>query len=186
MRGIFGTILVISLLLISGTNQVKAGNELEPNFVDNQNDTIEYWDIISAWFFEEPNNKDILRIHLKMNEQSQYIRSIIIIRFTCGDIEYCIKSTISFFGIPYSILTTHDTDTRNSQVFPVKINIDFEQNIIRFKIPKYICNNMKEGALITNTYVSASYIHAGLFNRNLLIYSLFHDTAFGNNYQIQY
>jgi len=184
--GLFSALLVASLLLIPGTQLIKAGDETQPEFKDAWNDTIEYWDIISGWFQEINDEKETLRITMRMHGFTRIGRSNLIINFTCNDIIYFLNATITFFGIPKSTIAMYDTYNDEWQTTQVKTNIDFYRNQMTFKIPKTECKNLRRGMLITDACATASYIHCHFLDQFPLIHNLMHDTVYGDNYKIKY
>jgi hypothetical protein len=174
------------LLLIPGTQLIKAGDETQPEFKDAWNDTIEYWDIISGWFQEINAEKETLRITMRMHGFTRIGRSNLIINFTCDDIIYYLNATITFFGIPKSTIAMYDTYNDEWQTTQVKTNIDFYRNQMTFKIPKTECKNLRRGMLITDACATASCIHCHFLDQFPRIHNLMHDTVYGDNYKIKY
>jgi len=181
--GILGTLLVVELFILSGTTIVEAGTEMQPEFLDDWNDTLDQWDIISAWFYESGDDKQILTVKIQMHEINYIERSTVLIKFKCDDIEYYVNTTISFLGIPRSTLAIHTSDWMN---IPIKSNVDFDRNRITCKIPKSVCDNLNCGSLLTDTFVSAGSIHCQYLNQYCVLYSLLHDTSYGKDYRILY
>lgn len=184
--GLFSALLVASLLLIPGTQLIKAGDETQPEFKDAWNDTIEYWDIISGWFQEINDEKETLRITMRMHGFTRIGRSKLIINFTCDGIIYFLNATITFFGIPKSTIAMYDTYNDEWQTTKVKANIDFYRNQMTFKIPKTECKNLHRGMMITDACATASYVHCHFLDQFPLIHNLMHDTVYGENYKIKY
>ncbi len=184
--GVFSALLVVSILLLPGTQLIKAGDETQPEFIGQWNDTIEYWDIISGWFQEIDDEKETLRITLRMHGFTLIGRSKLTINFTCDEIIYYLNATITFFGIPKSTIAMYDTYNEEWQTTKVKANIDFYRNRITFKIPKTECKNLDRGMMITDASASASYFHCHILDKYPIIHNLMHDTVYGKNYKIKY
>lgn len=182
--GIITTILIVGLLTLSSIQLVKAGSEFQPEFEDTRNDTIRYWDILSAWFTESQDDPDTLRIILRMHGSTPYIQSRIFIKFKCDSIKYYLNASINILGIPTATIAQHTNNEWTTHT--VKGNIDFEQNLITFKIPKDQCQKLKTKAMITDAFASTSYIHCHHLNSYLILYSLLHDSVYGKDYQIKY
>ena len=184
--GLFSALLVASILLLPGAQLIKAGDETQPEFVDQWNDTLEYWDIISGWFQEIPDDKETLRITMRMHGFTRIGRSNLIIKFRCDDINYYLNATITIFGIPKSTIAMYDNYNDEWQTTKVKANIDFYRNLITFKIPKTDCKNLHRGTIITDTSATASYFHCHILDQYPIIHNLMHDTVYGKNYKIRY
>lgn len=180
--GRLATVLLIGFLVISGVQHIQAGDGTQPELKDTRNDSLKKWDILSGWFHESTNDKNILQVTIQMHTLSR-IPSAYKVLFDIDSTEYKLNLTIKPLSIPRFQLTIKN---ENTIIHTVKGNIDFVEYLITFKIPKNICPQMKRGSLITNTSASAELNWAHFLPKNSLIHSYVCDVVHGSNYKIQY
>jgi len=186
------TILITSVLCITGS--VLAGDEENPEIVDETNDTdLLFLDIESAWFYENVDEPEYLFTALKVNSLNPYSNTVLSIRWSYNGKEY----VSGFNSHKFREYTFRSGDPKRAtywqwiQMPECQGLIDQDKNIITWKILKSDIGNPKKDDVLTNTRASA----VPGFPISFVYYFLrldFRDFApseqgnYGLNYVIQY
>lgn len=198
MKKIFGIFVCMLLITIMFSATVIAGDEENPEIIDDENDTggspaihlskssLKAIDILSAWFYENQNEPDYLFIAIKVVDLNYllFLRSTYSVKWRYDVTTYEAKVRTQFQGL-YFLATLE-------RYYPKKINLisaDFkkENNIVTLKIPKNLIGDPQPSDILTQTNAWTSITFGG-FNLGL---ELAYDTApnnqlHGKNYVIQY
>ena len=155
MKKIIG-ILVSMLLFFSMLSiNVMAGNEQNPEIEDETEDNIaDFLDIISAWFYENPDEPEFLFVSLKLKEITNLrFKQHLTIHWTHNDIE-CAAGMYIGFGTPWMGFSAGWGHGWWFQEHYVEITGEYnlDTDIFTCKIPKEVINNPKQGDILTNTY----------------------------------
>ena len=160
---IFMICMSIIVMLQPMTMSVIAGDEGNPEIIDDENDIIGprgniitrnqfyYIDIISAWFFEDENEPDYLFISLKIKDLRLPVNSIFNVYWNYKDSTYIVQlaNDIASRSSDRSVLIKY-TD-REISVEKISCRVDYDKNIITFKTPKRIIGDPRENDKLTST-----------------------------------
>ncbi len=191
------TILIFTLLITSvlcTTSSVLAGDEENPEIVDETNDTdLLFLDIESAWFYENVDEPEYLFTALKVNSLNPYSNTVLSIRWSYNEKEY----VSGFTSHKLREYTFRSGDPKRAtywqwnQMPECQGAIDQDKNIITWKILKSDIGNPQKDDVLTNTRAAA----VPGFPISFVYYFLrldFRDFApreqgtYGLNYVIQY
>ena len=157
MRKKLFTILVCMLFIstiITITETVLAGDEENPEIIDEEeDDIISYLDLYSAWFDEKEDEPDFLYAYIKINEINPYhLKQHITIHWDYNG-EKCAAGLHIGYGSPwYSYSAGYGQGWWFKEHYE-EITGDFDENgIITLKIPKEYILNPEEGDVLENTY----------------------------------
>ena len=185
------------------SNSVIAGNENNPEIIDNDHDIIgpkelikipnilyplfNNIDIISGWFDENPQQTDVLLISIKINSLDfKSFFNTYVFRWNYNYTEY------------FSIFNTHSNgqfqiagagyiDGDGEHIFEVNISIDHENKTITWLIPKNNIGNLKSGDRLKYPWIFAGSRFQNSFLLNIYNRELGKDiTNIGSYYVIQY
>jgi len=150
------TLLITSVLCITGS--VLAGDEENPEIVDEINDTdLLFLDIESAWFYEEITEPEYLYTALKVNLLNPKANAVLSIRWSYNGKEY----VSGFNSYKFREYTFRGGDPKRAtywqwnQMPECQGTIDQNTNIITWKILKSDIGNPKKDDVLTNTRASA-------------------------------
>jgi len=147
--------LVLSMTL---TISVPAGTEEDPEIVDEEDtDVVDYLDVISAWFYEKPDEPDYLFTALKMKEIKPFhFKQHLVVHWEHNGIP-CASGMVIGYGEPWFDFHAGYGHGWWFEEHYLRVEgfCDDETNIITWKIPKSIINNPQKGDVLENTYASA-------------------------------
>ncbi|MFE3846098.1 hypothetical protein ACFL1L_04490 [Thermoplasmatota archaeon] len=155
MKNKLSTIFV-SMLFITITLSItaQAGSEEDPEILDElDEESVEYLDIISAWFFEKEDEPQYLFISLKLNEITPYrLKQHLSVHWEYNG-EFCAAGLVIGYGKPWFFYHAGYGHGWCFQEFYEEIEGDYneESGIITYKIPKEIINNPQKGEVLTKT-----------------------------------
>ena len=194
------TLLIATILPITGS--VIAGDENDPEIVDDENDVIgpngniiagirfNHIDVISAWFFEKQNEPEYLFTSLKVINLRASINTGYEIFWRYNDIGYGTIISNDLIGILFSRLLSRAMllDFTNLEISEISYSIDQKNNIITFKTPKELIGNPQSGEKLTNTmaWTSAQFGYLLSPNTHLTWQDRGPDSGTGSDYIIQY
>ena len=194
------TLLIATILPITGT--VIAGDENDPEIVDDENDVIgpngniitgsrfNHIDVISAWFFEKQNEPEYLFTSLKVINLRPSITTVYEIFWRYNDIGYGTIISNSLASIFFSRLFSRAMllDFTNLEISEISYSIDRKNNIITFKTPKELIGNPQSGEKLTNTMAWTSVQFGYLLspNTHFIWQDRGPDSGTGSDYIIQY
>jgi hypothetical protein len=146
-------ILVSMLFILTAISvNVYAGSEEDPEITDETADTLfRYVDIISAWFFENPEEPDYLYTLMKIRDlQQSWLGGLYQIEWTYNDVIYASFVEIGYKGssIPEGWISGEYGRGSNDDLFNMPScegSIDKENGIISWKIPKMNIGDPKSG-----------------------------------------
>lgn len=148
------SICVVMLLLTVLFPSVLAGDEADPEIVDEEDTAVfNYLDIISAWFFEKEEEPEYLFTALKLREINPYhMKQHLTVHWTHNGIE-CASGLHIGYGQPWFSFSAGYGHGWWFQEFYEEIEgeYDLESGILICKIPKNIINNPQKGDVLTNT-----------------------------------
>ena len=191
------TLLIVTILPITGS--VIAGDENDPEIVDDENDVIgpngniiagsrfNHIDVISAWFFEKQSEPKYLFTSLKVINLRPSINTVYGIFWRYNDIGYAtiVSNDLISWLLGRSILVNLTTNSKTSEI---SCSIDQKNNIITFKTPKELIGNPQSGEKLTNTMAGTSVQFGVLLSPN--VYFIWQDrgpdSGPGSDYTIQY
>jgi hypothetical protein len=159
MKGKIVPIIIIMLMIsLSFSFTIYAGEEENPEIVDEENDTFLYsLDIISAWFYEKPDESEYLYTAMKVKLLNPNTNAVLSIRWTHNGKEYVsgldtfrYREDIFRCGDPQRATYWQWTDMPECEGI-----IDIENNIFIWKILKSNIGNPKSGDILTNTKAAA-------------------------------
>jgi hypothetical protein len=135
---------------------VIAGSEYDPEIIDDEeNDIVEFLDIISAWFYEKEDEPEYLFTGLKLKKiETNQLKQHLTVHWEHNDI-YCAASL--HIGYDEKNWISYQAGYGHGFWFQehyqsIEGNYDKETGIIECKIPKSIINNPKKDDVLTNTY----------------------------------
>jgi hypothetical protein len=152
--------LLILLLLISSILSFTAfaGDEENPEIEDNKGDAdLSFLDIESAWFHEKEEEPQYLFTSIKFQALNSNIPSVLSIKWHYNNIKYIAGLTTSFIR-PDEVrsgLYQRGSYWQWKQMPICQGILDYEKNIITWKIPKENIGNPKKGEILTKTQASA-------------------------------
>lgn len=132
----------------------------DPEIVDEKNDvfgplailplSFAHIDIISAWFYEDPNEPDYLFTAIKIRnlEYSSLLRAIYSIHWTYNGAQYVAAFHTQFSGN----FEQQFAGKYYGGLEPCECSFDLETDTITWKISKSIIGNPKPGDVLTNTF----------------------------------
>lgn len=155
IMGIFVIMMLISTIL---TITTIAGDESDPEIVDEIGDTpLGLLDIESAWFYEQIDEPNYLFIAMKINYLKENYNAVFSIRWSNGGENYAagvntfyFKETIFRSGLPKQANYWQWNRMPECDGF-----FDIENKIITWKIPKSTIGNLQPGDVLTNTKANA-------------------------------
>ena len=183
-------LLIITILPMTGT--VMAGDEENPEIEDEAGDALGYLDVLSAWFYENPDEPNYLYAAIKLRKPSSVIplQSLIIRWKFNGEI----FASALFIGLGIPWLDFKVGHVHNNIIDETIISGSFNKskNFILCKIPKSAIGDPQPGDILTNT---RSHCFSCLFGFNeqffkniafLRLYDHAPDDGYGKDYIIQY
>ena len=149
------TFLVCMLFILSIISiNVSAGSEEDPEIIDDEDDeTFDHLDIISAWFYEKEEEPDYLFTALKIKEINQNkFKQHLTVHWEHNGIE-CASSLHIGYGNPwFSFGAGYGHGFWFMEHYQrIEGEYDEETGIIICKIPKNIINNPQQGDVLTKT-----------------------------------
>ncbi len=174
-------IIVISIFMLlitaglSITDTVLAGNEENPEIVDETDDlfgmfirkpiifnffktlkifdieTFDFMDITSAWFYENPDQQDILYLAIEL-KNLEFInqRTIYAMHWKFNDKSYAAAVHVHTNGEIQGFFAGR-TIGRWGKYYDISGSFEIENNIVRFETPKSIIGNPEPGDILTKT-----------------------------------
>ena len=145
----------VCMLLLTTTFSVMAGDEINPEITDEEGDARDYLDIVSAWFYEEPDNPDYLYIAIKIKDLSGgFLGRGYSIHWNLNDIVYA--SGLDVYGFRGQKLWRSGEYGRGSvwewrKMSTVQGSYGEEIGIITWEIPKSDIGNPQPGDILTDT-----------------------------------
>ena len=154
MKKIVGILFCMLLVTTALSATVMAGDEQNPEIKDEvDNEVPDYLDIISAWFYENPDDPEYLFASLKLKEIS-YLRfkQHLTIHWEHNGVE-CAAGMFIGYGQPWFSFNAGYGHGWWFQEHYVNISGEYDLDIGVFtcKIPKEVINNPKKGDVLTNT-----------------------------------
>ncbi len=158
MKKIIGIFICMLLITIILPIAVTAGDETNPEIVDNVGDTpLSLLDIESAWFFEMEEEPDYLFIAMKILFLKENYNAVFSIRWSYDGNDYAagvntfsFRDTIFRCGLP-----KRATYWQWNSMPKCEGQIDIEDEIITWKIPKSTIGDPQPGDVLTNTKANA-------------------------------
>jgi hypothetical protein len=152
--------IFVCMLLISTTISISviAGDESDPEIVDDKGDTpLGLLDIESAWFYEEIDDPDNLFVAMKISNLKENYNAVFSIRWSFNNENYAagvntfyFKDTIFRCGLP------KQANYWQWNRMPECVGIfDIENGVMTWKIPKNTIGNPQHGDVLTNTKANA-------------------------------
>ena len=155
---IISVFIIMLMISISLPISVYAGSEEDPEIVDEEdNDVVDYLDVISAWFYEDENEPDYLFTALKMKEiNPAHLKQHLVVHWEHNGVP-CASGMILGYGDPW---IDYHAGYGHGWWFQehyqrIEGSYDEETGIIKWKIPKNVINNPQKGDVLENTYASA-------------------------------
>ena len=158
MKKITSIFVIMMLISTIFTITVIAGDESDPEIVDEIGDTpLGLLDIESAWFFEQIDEPDYLFVAMKINGLKENYNAVFSIRWSNGGVNYAagvntfyLKETIFRCGLP------KQANYWQWNRMPICDGIfDLENKVMTWKILKITIGNLKPGDVLTNTKANA-------------------------------
>jgi hypothetical protein len=166
-------LLIISFLSITDT--VLAGNEEDPEIVDEMDDlfgifirnpkvlnffkalkifnidNFDFMDIKSAWFYENPDQQDNLYCAIEL-KNLEFInqRTIYAMHWKFNQKSYAVAVHVYKNGETQAFFAGR-TIGRWGKYYDIDGTFDLENNIVRFETPKSIIGNPEPGDILTKT-----------------------------------
>jgi hypothetical protein len=158
MKKIIGIFICMLLLTIIFPISVNAGNQKNPEIVDDIGDTpLSLLDIESAWFYELEEEPNFLFTAMKILFLKENYNAVFTIRWSFDGIEYAaglntftFRDTIFRCGLPKQA-----TYWQWNNMPKCNGILDFQEGIITWKIPKSSIGNPQQGDILTNTKATA-------------------------------
>jgi len=158
-------VFLVSMLLIASllqfSNTVFAGDESDPEIIDEKEDLFGPWaepgtqdhyayiDIVSAWFTEDENEPDYLSLYLKVrNFVYVQLRAIYSLHWEHDGTEYAAGSHTHTYGA-YKVFIAGVS--RSGNYLSINGEYDEDNNIISFKVPKFLVGNPGQGDVLSMT-----------------------------------
>ena len=189
-RKIIGIIISMALILTLIPLNASSGDEENPEITDQAQDTIlKHFDIISAWFFENPDEPNYLFISMKLNDLKNYwIGAAYLVEWTSSSGRWASSSILG---------TKMDNEWRcgdysegsNGKFDDLQLcdgTIDNANNIITWKVPKDKIGNPEPGDALTNTQAVTCIAGHYLFLLPLRSLPRFYDYAPNEGYGLDY
>lgn len=155
MKRIVGILICMLLITTTIPLTVMAGDEENPEIQDETEDNIaDYLNIISAWFYENPDEPNYLFISLKLKEINNLrFKQHLTIHWKHDNIE-CAAGMFIGYGSPWMAFSAGYGHGFwfNEHYVEITGEYNLETNIFTCKIPKEVINNPKQGDILTNTY----------------------------------
>jgi hypothetical protein len=169
------------------TNRVLAGDKDNPEIEDDSGDVLfSCIDILSAWFYEDPNDADFLYAAIEIkNLQYKIIPTQYAIYWTYNRTLYFSFLSTSNKGINSMCFICDISGNLNH----IAGSCDLENDIIAMKIPKNLIGNPQPEDLLIRPYAFSIF---SLFGGILAQFGIFFlsdyapDNRQGKNYMIQY
>ena len=158
MKKIIGIFVCMLLISIIFSTNATAGDETNPEIVDEIGDNpLSLLDIDKAWFFEKEDEPDYLFITMKILLLKENYIAVFSIRWSYNDLDYAAgvntfsyRDTIFRCGLPKR--ATYWQWNRMPKCDGI---IDSEKGLITWKIPKSSIGNPKPGDVLSNTKANA-------------------------------
>jgi hypothetical protein len=158
MKKIIGILVCMLLITIILPINVTAGDQNDPEIVDNIGDTpLSLLDIEAAWFFEKADEPDYLFTAMKINFLKENYNAIFSIRWSFDGKEYAagvntfyLRDTIFRCGLP-----KRATYWQWNRMPTCEGIFDTQENVITWKIPKSSIGNPQPGDVLINTKANA-------------------------------
>jgi len=158
MKKIIGILVCMLLITIILPTTVIAGDENDPEIVDNIGDTdLSLLDIEAAWFYEQADEPDYLFIALKIVLLKENYNAVFSIRwsydgknYAAGVNTYNFKDTIFRCGLP-----KRGTYWQWNRMPKCEGIFDTGERVITWKIPKSSIGDPQPGDVLTNTKANA-------------------------------
>jgi hypothetical protein len=173
------------------TFSVIAGDEDNPEIIDNSNDTMmKHYDIISAWFSEIEEDPDYLVISLKVNSlKTLWMGGTYLVEWTSTSGRFASGSMIGL-GLMKNSWRCGDYSkgdyTKYDELTLCEGSFDKIESIITWKIPKIEIGNPTPGDILMNTKAISCITGRFLMLLPLRGLPQFHDIAPDENYGFDY
>lgn len=156
-------ILLIMLLAVISINVFAEFNE-EPEIKDEENDTIfGYIDILTVWFEEYPEEPDYLYTNMELRDIKKLtIGGLYQIQWNFNDYIFASFAEIGYKGrsIPKDYICGEYGKGSNDDLFnmlPCEGYLDYEDNIITWKIPKENIGNPNKGDILEKPWAKSCF-----------------------------
>ena len=158
MKKITGIFICMQLLTIIFPLIVSAGDEINPEIVDNVGDTpLSLLDIESAWFYEIEDEPEYLFTSMKILYLKEKYNAVFSIRWSYDGNEYA--AGLNTFTFRDKIFRSGQPKNANywqwNQMPECDGILDIKEGTITWKIPKSSIGDPKAGDVLTNTKANA-------------------------------
>jgi hypothetical protein len=191
-------IIILSILVLLTTSFVTspviAGDENDPEIQDESGDTIwNHLDIISAWFYETPDEPEFLFISMEVNNiNSVWMGAAYLVEFTSEKGRYASSAMLgSYVDVKWRCGDySNGANTKISDLSACEGSFSRSVNTLTWKIPKSQVGNLKAGDVLTHTRADSCVTGKFFFLLPLRGLPGFHDIApdegYGKEYTILY
>jgi len=158
MKKIFGILVCILLITTTLSATVMAGNEENPELVDELDDTdLDKLDINSVWFYEKSDEPEYLYIAMKIKNLNEKINAIFSVTWFYNGIKYVSGLDTFFYKEKVFRSSVYQRATHQQwKTMPECESIfDIDTNIITWKILKVNIGNPQRDSVLTKTRASA-------------------------------
>ena len=150
--------LLIMMLMISITLTigVPAGDEQNPEIEDEKGDAFGYIDIESVWFYEKPEEPDVLYVCMKINNASYTtFQQTFAVFWEYKNVKYAISLHLGFTFKNWSKYNSGIYGKRDYTNSLIEGDYDFDTGIITWKIPKENIGNPEKDNALTGIWSNA-------------------------------
>jgi len=126
-------------------------NERNPEIKDKSGDTVGYLDILSVWFYEEPDEPDYLYIVMKVRNLKTILRTVFSVYWMYNGVNYVSTMFVGIYGTYWSV----SYFDRGWQTSLSNGSYDLQSDVITMKIQKSKIGDPQPGDILTNTYALA-------------------------------
>ena len=158
---------------------LETGGE-NPEIEDRPGDTFGYLDILSAWFFEDPDEPDYLYIAIEIRNLKIRLRTVFSVYWTYDGVKYASTMFVGIYGAYWSISYFDEgwkaTGSDGSY--------DLQTGVITMKIQKSKIGDPQQGDKLANTYALAW--QKFIFGWIAWLADFAPDDGYGKDYIIQY
>jgi len=152
----------------------------DPEIDDKPGDTFGYLDILSAWFYEKPDEPDYLYIAMKIRELKISLRTVFSVYWMYNEVRYVSTMFVGSYGTYWSV----GYFDRGWQTTRSNGSYDLQSGAITMKIQKSKIGNPQPGDELTDTYALAW--QKIIFGWIPWFVDHAPDKGYGENYIIQY
>jgi len=148
------TLLIATILPITGT--VFAGDEEDPEIEDETGDAFGYLDIESVWFYEKPEDPDVLYVCMKINNASYTtFQQTFALFWEYKNVKYAVSLHLGFSYKNWSHYSSGVLGRRDYINSPIEGDYDLLTGIITWKITKENIGNPQKDDVLTDTWSNA-------------------------------